>query len=139
MNKYCSTPLLPYILILHQNVHLRTLEFECPPTQPQDRKERERESFEHWSIKTIYSVLRIWSNGPARSISGCKVVIASRDLDKSKAAADEMSKIGQVTPLKCNIRSEEEVKYVQIYHLTNIHLLDTLLPEMSEYQAFPSP
>jgi NADP-dependent 3-hydroxy acid dehydrogenase YdfG len=43
-------------------------------------------------------------------LSGCKVVIASRDLDKLKVAADEMSKIGHVTPLKCNIRNEEEVK-----------------------------
>ena len=43
---------------------------------------------------------------------GCKVVIASRDLEKLKAAAEEMSKVGPVTPLKCNIRNEDEVRLV---------------------------
>ena len=43
---------------------------------------------------------------------GCKVVIASRDLEKLKAAAEEMSKVGQVTPMKCNIRNEDDVRLV---------------------------
>jgi hypothetical protein len=38
------------------------------------------------------------------------VVIASRDLSKLKSVAAEMSDIGDVTPLKCNIRNEEEVR-----------------------------
>ena len=39
-------------------------------------------------------------------------MIASRDLEKLKAAAEEMSKVGPVTPLKCNIRNEDEVRLV---------------------------
>ncbi|KAJ1184351.1 hypothetical protein NDU88_001159 [Pleurodeles waltl] len=47
---------------------------------------------------------------------GCKVVIASRKLDKLKEAADELtasippSSPAVVTPLQCNIRKEEEVE-----------------------------
>ncbi|XP_078535405.1 peroxisomal trans-2-enoyl-CoA reductase [Lissotriton helveticus] len=47
---------------------------------------------------------------------GCKVVIASRKLDKLKEAAEELagkippSSPAVVTPLQCNIRKEEEVE-----------------------------
>ena len=49
MDQYCKTPLLPYILILHQNVNLLTLsvlELESTPSppHPQARKERDRKS-----------------------------------------------------------------------------------------------
>ncbi|XP_006186881.1 peroxisomal trans-2-enoyl-CoA reductase isoform X2 [Camelus dromedarius] len=46
---------------------------------------------------------------------GCNVVIASRKFDRLKAAADELKahmppdNQAQVTPIKCNIRNEEEV------------------------------
>ena len=40
---------------------------------------------------------------------GAKVVIASRNEDKVAGAAKEMGKLGEVAPLKCNIRSETEV------------------------------
>ncbi|EPY79376.1 peroxisomal trans-2-enoyl-CoA reductase-like protein [Camelus ferus] len=45
---------------------------------------------------------------------GCNVVIASRKFDRLKAAADELKahmppdNQAQVTPIKCNIRNEEE-------------------------------
>lgn len=48
--------------------------------------------------------------------AGCSVVIASRKLDRLKAAAEELNKRfasvspAQVTPIECNIRKEEEVK-----------------------------
>ncbi|KAB0380367.1 hypothetical protein FD755_008151 [Muntiacus reevesi] len=47
---------------------------------------------------------------------GCNVVIASRKFDRLKSAADELNANlpptiqAQVTPIKCNIRNEEEVK-----------------------------
>ena len=68
---------------------------------------------EHKVQKLKFLKFFLWWHLPFSDFSGCKVVIASRDLDKLKSAADEMSKIGQVTPLKCNIRSEEDVKYVR--------------------------
>ncbi|XP_070314722.1 peroxisomal trans-2-enoyl-CoA reductase isoform X2 [Odocoileus virginianus] len=46
---------------------------------------------------------------------GCNVVIASRKFDRLKSAADELNANlpptiqAQVTPIKCNIRNEEEV------------------------------
>ena len=40
---------------------------------------------------------------------GARVVIASRNEDKVTGAAQEMGKLGEVAPLKCNIRSEAEV------------------------------
>ncbi|MXQ79234.1 hypothetical protein E5288_WYG000454 [Bos mutus] len=46
---------------------------------------------------------------------GCNVVIASRKFDRLKSAADELNASlsptvqAQVTPIKCNIRNEEEV------------------------------
>lgn len=42
--------------------------------------------------------------------SGCKVAIASRNLEKLETAAKELSKIGVVHPIKCNIRSEDDVR-----------------------------
>lgn len=50
-------------------------------------------------------------------------MIASRDLEKLKVAADEMSKVGQVTPVKCNIRNEDEVKYVISFHIDTPKML----------------
>ena len=40
---------------------------------------------------------------------GARVVIASRNEDKVTGAAEEMGKLGEVAPVKCNIRSEAEV------------------------------
>ena len=40
---------------------------------------------------------------------GARVVIASRNEEKVTSAAEEMGKLGEVAPLKCNIRSEAEV------------------------------
>lgn len=40
---------------------------------------------------------------------GARVVIASRNEDKVTGAAEEMGRLGEVAPLKCNIRSETEV------------------------------
>lgn len=42
--------------------------------------------------------------------AGAKVVIASRDMEKLERAAGELGKVGEVIPIKCNIRKEEEVK-----------------------------
>jgi peroxisomal trans-2-enoyl-CoA reductase len=39
---------------------------------------------------------------------GCKVAIASRNLEKLEAAAEEMSKFGDCHPIQCNIREEED-------------------------------
>jgi len=41
---------------------------------------------------------------------GCKVVIASRNMERIEKAAEEMSKLGVVTAAKCNIRKEEDVE-----------------------------
>jgi len=40
---------------------------------------------------------------------GCKVVIASRNIERIEKAAEEMSQLGVVTAAKCNIRKEEDV------------------------------
>ncbi len=45
---------------------------------------------------------------------GCKVAIASRSLEKLEKASEEMSQIGHVEPVRCNIRSEDDVRYVAI-------------------------
>ena len=45
------------------------------------------------------------------SFPGCKVTIASRNLEKLQAAAEELSKIGDVRAIKCNIRNEDDVRY----------------------------
>ena len=42
--------------------------------------------------------------------SGCKVTIASRNLEKLEQAAEELSKIGEVQAIQCNIRKEDDVK-----------------------------
>eukprot|EP00118_Oscarella_pearsei_P026500 m.309992 g.309992 ORF g.309992 m.309992 type:complete len:276 (+) comp49036_c0_seq1:248-1075(+) len=41
---------------------------------------------------------------------GCKVVIASRNAERLKAAAEEMKEEGDVTAISCNVRKEEQVK-----------------------------
>lgn len=41
---------------------------------------------------------------------GCKVVIASRDIKKLKAAEQTLSPLGNISSLQCNIRKEEDVK-----------------------------
>ena len=41
---------------------------------------------------------------------GASVVIASRDEDKVRTAADDMKRLGNVQSTKCNIRKEEDVK-----------------------------
>ena len=41
---------------------------------------------------------------------GCKVTIASRNLEKLEVAAAELSKIGEIQTLRCNIREEEDVR-----------------------------
>jgi NADP-dependent 3-hydroxy acid dehydrogenase YdfG len=46
--------------------------------------------------------------------AGAKVVIASRSSEKLESAALEFAKVGsgQITPITCNIRKEDEVKYL---------------------------
>lgn len=46
------------------------------------------------------------------SKKGCKVVIASRNSERLNKAAEELSKVGTVTPITCNIRHEDQVKLV---------------------------
>jgi len=41
---------------------------------------------------------------------GARVVIASRNEEKVRKAAEEMGQLGDVTPLRCNIRKEDDVK-----------------------------
>ncbi len=41
---------------------------------------------------------------------GCKVAIASRSEEKLAKATEELSKIGEVEKVQCNIRNEDEVK-----------------------------
>ena len=43
-------------------------------------------------------------------VAGCKVVIASRNLERLTQAAESLEHIGEVKPMQCNIRKEEEVK-----------------------------
>ncbi len=45
---------------------------------------------------------------------GCKVAIASRSLEKLEKATEEMSQISHVEPVRCNIRSEDDVRYIAI-------------------------
>jgi len=58
---------------------------------------------------------------------GAKVVIASRNEDKVAGAAKEMGKLGEVAPLKCNIRSETEVKNLVSTTLEKFGRLDFLV------------
>ena len=46
---------------------------------------------------------------------GAKVVIASRNEEKVAGAAQEMGRLGTVVSRRCNIRSEEDVKYDEEY------------------------
>ena len=41
---------------------------------------------------------------------GCKVVIASRNLEKLQGVAKRLSQIGECEPVQCNIRNDEEAK-----------------------------
>lgn len=41
---------------------------------------------------------------------GCKVVIASRNLERLTEASKSMEHLGQVHPVQCNIRKEDDVK-----------------------------
>merc|ERR1719273_2017145 len=41
---------------------------------------------------------------------GCKVVIASRSMDKLTKASKELEHLGEIKPVQCNIRKEEEVR-----------------------------
>ena len=43
-------------------------------------------------------------------LSGCKVVIASRDIKKLKLAEQTLSPLGNISSLQCNIRKEEDVR-----------------------------
>jgi len=51
------------------------------------------------------------------------VVIASRKFDRLKSTADELmaslpsASKAQVTPIKCNIRNEEEVMQIYLFYL----------------------
>ncbi len=42
--------------------------------------------------------------------SGCKVVIASRNLERLEEATKSLQHLGVVKPLQCNIRKEDEVQ-----------------------------
>ena len=41
---------------------------------------------------------------------GCKVVIASRNYEKLLAASESLKHLGDVKPIQCNIRKEEDVQ-----------------------------
>jgi len=58
---------------------------------------------------------------------GARVVIASRNEDKVTGAAEEMGRLGEVAPLKCNIRSETEVKNLVSTTLEKFGRLDFLV------------
>jgi len=55
------------------------------------------------------------------------VAIASRDLSKLEKAAEEMSSAGQVAPIRCNIRNEEDVKSAVSSTLSKFGQLDFLV------------
>ena len=64
------------------------------------------------SVKTQYKPLQ---NNRLRFhlyyvLSGCKVVIASRDIKKLKLAEQTLSPLGNISSLQCNIRKEEDVR-----------------------------
>ena len=43
-------------------------------------------------------------------LKGCKVVIASRNLEKLQGVAKRLSQIGECEPVQCNIRNDEEAQ-----------------------------
>ena len=43
-------------------------------------------------------------------VAGCKVVIASRNLERLTQAAESLEHIGEIKPMQCNIRKEADVK-----------------------------
>lgn len=58
---------------------------------------------------------------------GARVVIGSRDEDKLATAANEMKKLGDVTPIRCNIRREEDVKNLVAKTLEKFGKIDYLV------------
>ena len=42
--------------------------------------------------------------------TGCKVIIASRSIEKLNTATKELEHLGDIKPLQCNIRKEEDIK-----------------------------
>jgi len=58
---------------------------------------------------------------------GASVVIASRDEDKVRTAADDMKRLGDVQSTKCNIRKEEDVKSLVQFTLEKYGKLDFLV------------
>jgi len=58
---------------------------------------------------------------------GASVVIASRDENKVRTAADSMKTLGKVETARCNIRKEEDVKSLVSFTLEKFGKLDFLV------------
>lgn len=68
---------------------------------------------------------------------GCKVVIASRNLERLQSAAEELSSAGEVHPMRCNIRNEEDVQKTVAATLEKFGRLNYLVNNGGG--QFPSP
>lgn len=55
-------------------------------------------------------------------ISGCKVVIASRNLEKLDNCVQEFKEVGEISSMVCNIRKEDEVRWVDNSQLSRYSL-----------------
>jgi len=60
---------------------------------------------------------------------GCKVVIASRNLERLTKAAESLEHIGEIKPMQCNIRKEDDVKstVTKILEDKNLGKIDFLI------------
>jgi len=58
---------------------------------------------------------------------GARVIIGSRDETKLNNAADTLKKLGDVTPIRCNIRKEEDVKNLVDTALDKFGKIDYLI------------
>lgn len=69
------------------------------------------------------------------------MVIASRKFDVLESTADELKTTlplthqSQVTPIKCNIRKEEEVMEIYPYHLFIFNIV--VVPQLDYASGFP--
>ncbi|ODM97689.1 Peroxisomal trans-2-enoyl-CoA reductase [Orchesella cincta] len=94
-------------------------------------------------FKNCVAIVTGGGTGIGRAISyelltlGAKVVIASRNLERLENAAGELGKIGDVTPIQCNIRKEDEVKALISGTLEKYGKLDFLVNNGGG--QFPSP
>merc|ERR1712008_540680 len=60
---------------------------------------------------------------------GCKVVVASRNLERLTQAAESLEHIGEIKPMQCNIRKEADVKstVTKILEDKNLGKIDFLI------------